>query len=265
MAEASYRRDIDLPNKPLVEAILELRWLLDDHAQPGTFVDPGFRILLARFYDRIQPEGFQSIDLPIAAVPEVLTSHVVRHQFRKASDTWPLFQLGPGILTVNETSSYTWDTYFPVAKSAIERLFASYPSESPLRPGDVRLRYLNALPFDPSKVDPLQFLSRYLHTQIDVDAEMFRNHDRVPRPESCRLHVRYPLEGLGAGEIHFSTGLRDNKPAILWENRIHLSGSDTPDTPEGLATWLEAAHTVAEDWFFALARGDLLESFERPE
>ena len=44
-----------LENKPLVEAIFELRWALEAQ-QPGIALDPGFRIFLGRYYDRVRAE-----------------------------------------------------------------------------------------------------------------------------------------------------------------------------------------------------------------
>ena len=45
----------DLPNKPLVEAIFEVQWALSS-VEGQAEVDPGFRILLGRLYDRVRSE-----------------------------------------------------------------------------------------------------------------------------------------------------------------------------------------------------------------
>ena len=46
----------DLKNKPLVEAILELRWALSTTEIPGAAEDPNYRLLLGRFSERVQKE-----------------------------------------------------------------------------------------------------------------------------------------------------------------------------------------------------------------
>ena len=38
------------------------------------------------------------------SVPVPLSMHFVRHRFRKSKDGWPLVQVGPGIVTLNETN-----------------------------------------------------------------------------------------------------------------------------------------------------------------
>jgi uncharacterized protein (TIGR04255 family) len=44
----------ELKNKPLVEAILELKWTLPAQATPGMEGDPHYRLLLGRFSERVE-------------------------------------------------------------------------------------------------------------------------------------------------------------------------------------------------------------------
>ena len=60
-----------LKNKPLAEAIFELRWELQEPAQ-GMKVDPHYKILIGVMYDKVE-------------------------------DEWPLIKIGPGIITLNDT------------------------------------------------------------------------------------------------------------------------------------------------------------------
>src|SRR3972149_3965752 len=140
-------KDDRLPNKPLAEAIFELRWALDEKRVQGLAVDPVFRLLVGRYYDRVKADYPNVVDLPTAQIPEELTSYAVRHQFRASKDGWPVTQLGPGIVTVNETTGYSWATFKPRLLSAISALFESYPNEiAPCVPSEVMLRYINAIP-----------------------------------------------------------------------------------------------------------------------
>jgi hypothetical protein len=65
-------------------------------AAPGEagVVDPGFQILLGRFYDKVSTDFPELENLPASNVPEQMMPSVVRHRFRKAKDAWPLIQLG---------------------------------------------------------------------------------------------------------------------------------------------------------------------------
>lgn len=95
---------MDLANKPLVEAVFELRWALKKNG-PLTS-DPGFQLFQGRYYDRIKETFPFAKSLPAAEVPEAMTGHTVRQQFRASEEGWPVTQIGPGILTVNETVAY---------------------------------------------------------------------------------------------------------------------------------------------------------------
>lgn len=94
-----------LNNKPLVECILEMRWALVEQA-PGLSQDPHFPLLLGRLYDRLNADYPVHEQLPAAEVPSELVGHTVQHRFRRKAEGWPLVQVGPGILTVNDTDGY---------------------------------------------------------------------------------------------------------------------------------------------------------------
>lgn len=66
MASDNRLKDERLPNKPLAEAIFELRWALDEKRVQGLAVDPGFRLLVGRYYDRVKGNYPSVVDLPTA-------------------------------------------------------------------------------------------------------------------------------------------------------------------------------------------------------
>ena len=151
----------DLPNKPLVEAIFELRWALKDQGTGLPPQDPGFRITLGRYYDAVKKEYPILVDLPSSQVPEEMTAYSVRHQFRVKENQWPLTQIGPGILTVNDTDAYTWPDFQSRIESVVDVIFKAYPSEiAKFKPTRLELRYMDAFPYNPEKIDPAEFSYR---------------------------------------------------------------------------------------------------------
>lgn len=82
-----------LKNKPLVEAIFELRWNLQEPS-PGMRVDPHYKLLIGRLYDKLNDEYPFHEQLPTATMPDEIAGYVVRHRFRKDKDKWPLIQIG---------------------------------------------------------------------------------------------------------------------------------------------------------------------------
>ena len=251
-----------LPNKPLVEAIFELRWALKEPGPAGTAVDPGFRVALGRYYDKVRTEYPVMIDLPTSQVPEDMTAYSVRHQFRSKADGWPLTQIGPGILTVNETNGYSWDAFRPKLLSAIDGIFTAYPTDLwPFSPVGAQLRYINAIRL-PSGQSPTSILAEALHTKVEVDPRLFGA--AVPTPDSdLNLILSYPLtEPLGTGHLRFTNAKQNGEPVMVFEIGIRSDQANAPKLCGAYEEWLHKAHAVAERWFLTLCRGELLASFE---
>ncbi|MCX6637038.1 MAG: TIGR04255 family protein [Acidobacteria bacterium] len=255
-----------LQNKPLVEVIFEVRWELDRGRQPGLAVDPGFRIFMGRYYDRMKDQYPHVQDLPASQVPDDMTAHTVRHQFWRAKDGWPVTQIGPGILTVNETEGYLWESFRPRLIDSIKALYESYPTEiAKLKPSQVTLKYIDAVAFDSAKsqVPLLRFLRESLHTGIDVEPLLFARSEEAQSPLGLNLTVTYGLEKpKGAVVLTVANGTRNGSPAIIWETTVISKGADVPNEIEQFGTWLDGAHAVSDNYFFTLVRGELLLSFE---
>ena len=96
--------------------------------QPGV-IDPYYRLLLGRFFDRVKDQYPVPEQLPTATIPEMLVPQVVQQRFRIQKDGWPLLQIGPGILTVNDTAHYTWTDFRQRGIDAMANLHDnSYPN-----------------------------------------------------------------------------------------------------------------------------------------
>src|SRR5438034_9047205 len=95
-----------LKNKPLVEALVEIRWQLEPGSATGLSRDPHYKFLLGKLFETVKARFPHHEELPAASVPEEMTSHVVHHRFRKTPSGWPLIQVGPGIFSVNEAVRY---------------------------------------------------------------------------------------------------------------------------------------------------------------
>jgi uncharacterized protein (TIGR04255 family) len=252
-----------LPNKPLVEAILEIRWAIQPQAD-GEGIDPGFSIFLGRFYDKVSSEFPESENLPAAMMPEQITPYVVRNRFRKTKGGWPLVQVGPGILSANDTEGYDWSTFRPMLRRTIEVLFEAYPQKiAPLKLSQATLRYVNAVPLNVTeeKKPVLEFLKDHLHTHISIDSLLFDDPTLATKAENATLRLNFQLDKPKAiGVVAFSTGVHKNVRSIIWENMV-VSREEVPQSVQDFDTWIEQAHTITDRWFFTLSRGLLLEKF----
>lgn len=250
-----------LKNKPLVEAILELRWALKGHA-PGLESDPHYKLLLGRLYDRLMADYPEHEQLATAGIPDELVGHVVQHRFRASANGWPLVQLGPGILTVNSTADYVWGDFRSRVVSAVARFNDAHPKVADLKVSSITLRYIDAVEFDHSNKSVYDFLKEKLKVSLALPANLFEETGIEKRPSTFTWHSTFACANpRGQVTIRFAAGQKEGKPAIIWETTVQSSDKDVPEMPTGFETWIDAAHTITDDWFFKLIEGDLERSF----
>ena len=250
-----------LTRKPLVEALVEIQWALDTPA-PGISLDPDYKLLLGRFYDRVSGRYPVHEQLPTATLPDELVAHQVQHRFRVGSDRWPLVQIGPGILSVNQTVGYAWDSFREQTMAAVAALYAAHPRPGRLTVNSLLLRYIDAMRFDSQAHDVLRLLDEKMGVVVRWPSGLFDGTAVGPVPKRFLLQSEFscgsPPSTL-TGTI--STGLHGSGPALFWDTVIQSGDEQLPVMPEGFGDWFDAAHDLAHRWFFGLVEGALLEEF----
>lgn len=248
----------NLSSKPLVEAIFELRWGLD--GPPGIGSDPYYQMLIGQMFAAIKEDYPQWERLPTAEVPEGFAPFMPHHRFRAAVDGWPLVQIGPGLLTVNDTESYEWESFAPRCAIVVDTLFRLYPDIGDnLRVFEISLRYLDADPLQ--GLSPVDFL-RNLKLNVDVEKSLFGGGRIGETSLGVGLSVSYPaLRPKGLFQISCNKGRKHDQDAMIWETQVVSRGSDAPKQPETINSWLHEAHDTVHDWFFRQIDGALLEKY----
>ena len=252
-----------LKNKPLVEAIFELRWKLQEF-QPGMKIDPHYKILIGSMYDRVKDEYPFHEQLPTATMPDEIAGYVVQHRFRKGKGEWPLIQVGPGIITVNDTERYTWEDFRKRIIQTINILLEVYPeSKNNLKVDRLLLRYIDAIAFDFEKDDIFTFLKEQVKTEVNLYQKLFE--DTRVRKSSLGLDLRFSFASTRPkGEIHlrFVRGKTKESDALIWETMVESVSEDVPRVQDEIDGWVKEAHNLTDDWFFKLIEGKLLRRFE---
>jgi uncharacterized protein (TIGR04255 family) len=256
----------DLKYKPLVEAMLELRWgTTVQPAESSTVpvaVDPFYRFILGPFFERLKPDYPVYEPLPTAQVPDEMVLNIAQHRFRAGPGGWPVVQLGPHVMTFNETAGYTWDSFQPRCESVVKRFLESYPSPEQLKVQSVTLRYIDAVGLDPTKQNALASLREMLGVQLALPDGLFENGNVAPSPSSFRVNVSFAsTKPVGQVTLQLSTGVVSQVPSLVWETIVSSSREHVPELKEGFSQWLNDAHEITHQWFFKLIAGDLLRRF----
>jgi len=252
----------DLKNKPLVEAILELKWTLPAPSVPGIEGDPHYRLLLGRFSERMQGVYPFHEPLPTAQVPDAMVAQMVQHRFRTSEGGWPLIQVGPGIMTVNETDGYTWNDFKNRCAEAVTNLFEAHPAKQKFAVQDLTLRYIDAVEVDFSRESVFKFLQEKMKTNVSLPEGLF-DGGRVNRnPAAFNWQASFPHDDPGGlVTLRFAVGKRRGNPALIWETLVQAARERIPAIPDGFSEWLGKAHDLTDDWFFKLIEGDLERRF----
>jgi uncharacterized protein (TIGR04255 family) len=251
-----------LKNKPLVEAILEVRWAVPPPSGTNVpIVNSDNKIFLGRFFDRVK-ERYPSFEvLPASAMPDDMVPHVAQYRFRKAENGWPLLQIGVGLLTLNETDSYLWAPFETQAVWALEQLRETFPGK--LQFESIILRYIDAIEVDFTKESVLSFLKEKLKIDMLFPTSLFDSGLIEKEPTELALQSTFRSEKpRGSVQLKVGRGKVRDKDAVLLETTVVSSGPELPALPTEFSSWLESAHTITDDWFFKLIDGELLQRFE---
>jgi uncharacterized protein (TIGR04255 family) len=259
----------NLSNKPLVEAILEMRWLLfpaagqgvSENAPPGLAVDPNYRLALGRFAASVEGDFPHHEQLLSASIPDEIASNMVQHRFRAGPDSWPLAQLGPGILTFNDTDGYDWPVFRDKAKSVVAALNRSYPSNGKPVFNRAALKYIDAVPFDYLKHSAFDFFGK-LKIRTGLTVDFLTPLGVEPSPGSMLWRASFRSKNPAAAlSIQISTALKEKERSIVWETTISSADNEVPTTDHSFAAWLEAAHKTTSDVFLKMTEGELYNGF----
>ena len=251
----------ELKYKPLVEAILEVRWKLQG-SPPVPQTDPHYKLLLGRLFDRIRTEYPEHEQLPAANIPDELVGHVVQHRFRVKANSWPLVQVGPGIFTVNSATDYKWPDFRPRVLSAIEKLYDAHPKIGDLNITNIILRYIDAVDFDSNTENIFIFLREKLKLNISLPPNLFSGMEVEDKPNGLISQFSFRTgKPRGMINIRFAIGQKQHTPALIWETTVESAGDNLPKMPEGFAGWIDASHELTDDWFFKMIEGELERRF----
>jgi len=248
-----------LKNKPLVEAIFELRWELIQPSISGkNMVDPNYKLLPGRIFDKVSKEYPFHEPLPTSEMPDEIAGYIIQHRFRKSSNGWPLIQLGPGIITLNDTSGYDWYDYRERIHNLLDVFYATHPQASNLKLNGLSLRYIDSIGLDSSQDSIFSFLKNKMKTDVNLNPKLFKSTGVNDMP--INIDMSFSFQSVNPpGIIHqrFRKGKKENTEALIWETVINTASDKIPKEMNEIIKWIEDAHSLTDDWFFKTIEGEL--------
>lgn len=250
-----------LSNPPLQEAVFEFRWALQEPesgvAGRSFPVDPFYRIATGRFYDRVISDFQKYETLPTWEMPDAIAAYVAQHRWAREAGS-PILQVGPGVLTVNETRplDYRWSDFRQTCIHAWSTLLESYPAV--LQPLSLSIQYINSIPFDFMKLDAFEFIAQNLNVDFLATRRVLPSAlARAPLHFQSTQAYWCPSPAGVVSIVFASLVNQQSEKRLSWHLVFESRGNMLPTTPSEMTTWLDESHGVLETLFFNMIKGNL--------
>jgi uncharacterized protein (TIGR04255 family) len=235
-----------LKKAPLKEVIFELHWELPP---VGTIAaDPGYELAKGSFAQAIKKE------YPIRKkiLPEgIRISYKAEFQFWKGELRYPVVQIGPGLLTVNDTdTNYSWENNFKenilYATGHLEEVSDNIALKK------IVLQYINGVEY--GGADVKEFISKNLLTSIP------RGKDLPGQTTGLILTETLEQQDGSKLSVSIQTGIENatGKPNLVW---IITVEKDIADFSQ-LSEVLDSAHQLTSDTFVSMLEPSFYGSFD---
>ncbi|WP_088342453.1 MULTISPECIES: TIGR04255 family protein [Rhodomicrobium] len=257
--------DLLFARPPLVEVICEIRWELRTiTTMPDTLIDPHYDSFNDDITMLAKAKGFGFVEeLQSPDFPREFRPYIPERRFRKQQGEWPLFQIGPGLFTVNVTPPYGgWNNFKLFLAESIELLFKSYPiSVKYLKIKGLELRYLNAFDKKFGYTSYLQFAPEHLNLKTAVPSSILDEHVADLNDVDVTNFIVFPIKSLTNSNavIRLTKGIVGGSSALLAELLVRRQDKAAAVMPSHhVEVWFENAHTVVRDLFLKLANPELI-------
>lgn len=243
-----------LQNAPLKEVLFEIHWDLEYISEEKIFFDQGFDRAVLNFTSACQQDFKEVSILKPENIPPTAFINRVTHRFFKTKGQHPLFQLGPGVFTVNDNNkNYVWKEFHQMVKYGISCLNSSYEKE--LIPSKIQLRYIDRVsPYIFGDNDKFDFLRK--HLKVNAETYPFVKGEL----SNIQFTKNFTIDNESALNLIVSTGVdRDTKEDVIeWHtfvsNKKRLSWKE-------LDNWVLKAHEICSNTFKNMVSNDLYEHF----
>lgn len=239
-----------LPRAPLVEIVLELRWKITNKTDLSKI-----QYLYGDIYSELKNKyPFRESIVPTEIPIDILINQPV-HRYRTANNDYPLFQVGPGIITLNTIDKkYFWDTFSKDMEELVGSFLKVFPIDSneKLTPS---ILFLDFFPFDFEKKDVYNYINEKFNIVFN---QSFILNENYPKDINLGFYYEIPTGDLS---ITFQKGKNSSlQDGIVLQTRIN--GKSLNPNIAIISSWIEKSHDTCSELFKKLTEGELYESFK---
>ncbi len=240
-----------LAKAPLNEVIFEIRWGLVKADQSKREYHLPFEetdFFFGQFKMIVTSIGFSFIERTNIEIQPSLP-HVVNFRFRKAQNTWPCYQIGLGVFTVNQINDgYEWDKFKQDILNGIEYLNKGYPGGiENLKSVGIELRYRDAFIFSENE-NSVAFLKSKMKLSFDLPDGLL-NSEYLDNNKIAGTRVAFNLDIInpkGKLVLDLRQAKINGQPGFVLDTRTRSQGNDVPNLidRDSFSQWLEGVHNI---------------------
>lgn len=250
-----------LKNPPIIEALFEIKWrVFEKNHQLTQPMDKKFKFFPGRFYEKIKIIYPEVEELPISRIPDDIDIYLPRYRFRKKPNSYPLVQIGPGVLTVNLDKNFSQKLFFESCNETLEIFFEILPDIEIL---EVLIHYIDGFEFDYENHDAFKFLDEKLHTHFSFSPDLFDHTNISSIPTGFHIEANYRSDSpKGFFKCQLRSGIKklDKMKLILMDTIFRSYKEDIP-LKEELPDWILRADNLIHNWFYKMIE-NIRELFE---
>ncbi|MCX7087052.1 MAG: TIGR04255 family protein [Methylococcales bacterium] len=241
-----------LDNPPLIEAIFQLCW---GEVAPGQFsyTHEEQSLFAGKISAAAAMQGYKTAQDAQPNAP-VLMPWVATHRFRDKDDTWPCFQVGLGIFTVNQVKNgYSWESFKNSIKIGLNVLEQA-DSEKLAKISNslsVFLIYQDAF-FPEENISTEAYLKDHFNINADLPSDFLSNPNIDRNKSNVDINIKIEIkEPKGFISIKIANAIINDQPGLLMETIVHSKMADITDK-NGILNWVERAHEIQKHSFETL-------------
>lgn len=243
-------------NAPLAEMIVEVRWRLTPVSTvPNGGVDPFHDILKKGLEKEVGGAGYSVVqEMVPPEVPREFLAGQPTTQYRKSHNVWPLFQLGPGVFTINITDEYSgWQGAFRNdVVVGLEAFYKAHPAHQMLHIETVRLIAIDAFSTEHGYKNYLDYSKDFLNLGLVLPKAFVEAYAQEDDSFETRSETIFRLKNLDASfaRVSIGGGKKDTNKALVLQTTIEtkLGFESSGDILE----WLDSAHLSHREMFRSL-------------
>lgn len=239
---------------PLTEVIFEIK-----------FKNPNiknYEILTGELNSKLKKKYPYFEPLKPQEIPSFLLPHVVHHRFRKNNNEYPLYQIGPGIVTFNSNGINYANGGWPVFKKTLMEFISVYKEVLtdelfvPENIEKITLRYIDKIEDDRMYPDTKKYFCENL--KLSIEPEFVNNTDYKDGLQDVSLFQTYMLnDGFSKLLFNIRTITEGSRKLLLDSSVV----TKNPPNIDLLKPWLDFAHKKLKELFLGLT-SNIQDTFE---